>query len=287
MAEDRRIAVAGGELSLAVRIWAPEAAPIQRCIAWPGWLDNAGSFDTLAPHFVATGYEFVAVDPPGCGLSDHLPPSAAYVDLDEALLIIELADALRYDPNAPFILIGHSRGSAVTTACAAAFPDRVCALVTFESAYGLSGTFPMNRGMSATTGNHKLELVLAADRAALARGKRTRVFDSLQAAIAHNHQNKRFVKALQTSENIVRRHVRELPGGRWQFTHDPRLYVQTQPIYADESVCRSILRALRCNTINIRASNFRNRWRGMTRDKTSGEQWSKITVGSFLFDPAC
>ena len=97
-------------------------------------------------------------------------------------MVIELADALHYDPRAPFVLVGHSRGCSVTTACAAGFPDRVCALVTFESAYGLIGTFPMNQGEAATTGNHKLELVLAADRAGLARGKRTRVFESLHPA---------------------------------------------------------------------------------------------------------
>eukprot|EP01043_Picozoa_sp_COSAG02_P015170 COSAG02_NODE_640_length_19049_cov_44.268738_5_plen_286_part_00 len=279
--EERRVGVAGGELSLAVRVWAPKVAPpVQRCIAWPGWLDNAGSFDSLAPHFAAAGYEFVAVDPPGCGLSDHLPPSAAYMDIDEALMVIELADALHYDPCAPFVLVGHSRGCGVATACAAGFPDRVCALVTFESAYGLIGSFPMNQGVAATTGNHKLELVLAADRAGLARGKRTRVFESLQAAIDHNHRNKRFIKAAHTAENIVRRHVHQVPDGGWQLTHDPRLYVQTQPIYSDELVCRSVLRGLRCNTINVRASNFRDRWRKIIRNEASGEQWSKIAVST-------
>jgi pimeloyl-ACP methyl ester carboxylesterase len=202
------------------------------------------------------------------------------MDIEEALMVIELADALHYDPCAPFVLVGHSRGCSVATACAAGFPDRVCALVTFESAYGLIGSFPMNQGVAATTGNHKLELVLAADRAGLARGKRTRVFESLQAAIDHNHRNKRFAKAAHTSENIVRRHVHQVPNGGWQLTHDPRLYVQTQPIYSDELVCRSVLRGLRCNTINVRASNFRDRWRKIIRNEASGEQWSKIAVST-------
>ena len=286
--EDRTVTVAGGELSLAVRIWTPPSAkPVrQRCICWPGWLDNAGSFDTLAPHFVSAGYEVVAADPPGSGLSDHLPASATYMDLNDACLIIELADALGYDQAAPFVLVGHSRGSAVTTAAAAAFPARVCALVTFESAFGLGGNYPMDQGESATKGNHKLDLVLAAEQAAVARGKHTRVFDSLRAAIDHNHQNPRFVKAAHTAENIVRRHVRELPNdGGWQLTHDPRLYGQPQPIFADEHVCRSMLRGLQCNTINVRASNFRERWRGMIRTglaagASASEQWSKISVRS-------
>jgi hypothetical protein len=53
----------------------------RRMLAWPGWLDNAASFDTLAPLLVQRlGLEeLVACDPPGA-LS---PPSCVSIYLDK------------------------------------------------------------------------------------------------------------------------------------------------------------------------------------------------------------
>eukprot|EP01047_Picozoa_sp_COSAG01_P033474 COSAG01_NODE_2465_length_7642_cov_11.032878_10_plen_144_part_00 len=86
----------------------------------------------------------------GCGLSDHLPRSTMYVDLAESRLIVEVADELaaaaagaartgdrsclggdgacRGGWSEPFLLLGHSRGGAIATITAAAFPHRISAL---------------------------------------------------------------------------------------------------------------------------------------------------------------
>jgi pimeloyl-ACP methyl ester carboxylesterase len=42
-----------------------------------GWLDNAGTFDTLIP-LLPKDLRIVAVEMPGHGLSDPFPPDAAY-----------------------------------------------------------------------------------------------------------------------------------------------------------------------------------------------------------------
>ena len=45
-------------------------------VALHGWLDNAGSFDTLAPQLVAEcpRHALLCLDYPGHGRSSHLPP---------------------------------------------------------------------------------------------------------------------------------------------------------------------------------------------------------------------
>ena len=45
-------------------------------LALHGWLDNAGSFDTLAPQLVAAcpRHALLCLDYPGHGRSSHLPP---------------------------------------------------------------------------------------------------------------------------------------------------------------------------------------------------------------------
>lgn len=279
--EDRAVAINDGHLKLALRVWPPSAAALaarQLCVAWPGWLDNAGSFDSIAPLFAAQGYTFLAFDPPGCGQSDHLPASAVYMDLYDAGYIIECVDALGYDAQQPFVLVGHSRGSGVVTACAAAFPSRIAAVVTFESSFGLSGTFPMDWGPTAKKGNHKLQEVLQGEQQTHARGKRTRVFATVADAVSHNQADPRFVKTVATSENIVARHLNELPDGKgWRLTHDPRLYGQWAPIYPDEQVTRQVLSAVQCPMLDIKGDVFTERWRGMIQaDMEDGHQWRHI-----------
>lgn len=102
-------------------------------------MDNAGSFDTLAPHLAAAGIIVVAVDPPGSGKSDHLPAATMYMDSAEARTIIEVADALAASDDAwaePFLLLGHSRGGGIAAVSAAGFADRIRGLVVCESGLG-------------------------------------------------------------------------------------------------------------------------------------------------------
>jgi pimeloyl-ACP methyl ester carboxylesterase len=51
----------------------------KRIFCYSGWLDNTGSYATLAPLFANAGYDVIAMDAPGSGLSAHLPPEAWYV----------------------------------------------------------------------------------------------------------------------------------------------------------------------------------------------------------------
>ena len=68
--EEKTISIPG--FTIAAREWgAADGIPV---LAVHGWLDNASSFQFLAP--LLPQAHIVAVDLPGCGLSSHRAPGA-------------------------------------------------------------------------------------------------------------------------------------------------------------------------------------------------------------------
>ena len=63
---DTRVPVLDGTLTLAIKIWYPSStskdsassAKRRCCLAYPGWLDNVGSFENIAP-LLCEGYDMV------------------------------------------------------------------------------------------------------------------------------------------------------------------------------------------------------------------------------------
>ena len=67
--------------------WTSESFDMARDTQWillHGWLDNAGSFDSLAPLLTSASprHSFLCLDYPGHGLSSHLPPGQMYHPLE-------------------------------------------------------------------------------------------------------------------------------------------------------------------------------------------------------------
>ncbi len=96
-------------------------------LALHGWLDNAASFDALAP--LLDGADVVAVDLAGHGLSYHRSPQSAYNIWDDLPDLLRLADALGW-PR--FHLLGHSRGAIIAALLTATLPERVESLVLLD-----------------------------------------------------------------------------------------------------------------------------------------------------------
>lgn len=120
------------EIGLAARDWAaPGGRPL---IALHGWLDNAASFDLLAPELA--GCRIVAIDSAGHGLSDSRSADARYNLWQEVGDVLEVADALGWER---FGLLGHSRGAAVAALFAGTFPERVDALAMVEGGVPILG----------------------------------------------------------------------------------------------------------------------------------------------------
>ena len=120
------------QLRLAARVWGAPALP--RLLALHGWLDNAASFDRLAP-LLCEHFHIVALDLAGHGRSGHRPPGAWYHYVDYLGDVLQAADALGWER---FGLLGHSLGGAVASVLAAACPQRVERLLLIEGLGPLS-----------------------------------------------------------------------------------------------------------------------------------------------------
>lgn len=114
--------------------WTNESFDKARDTQWivlHGWLDNAGSFDSLAPLLTSASprHSFLCLDYPGHGLSSHLPPGQMYHYL-ECLRYIRLVARSRGCDK--FGLIGHSMGAGMSSMFAAIYPEMVEALVMID-----------------------------------------------------------------------------------------------------------------------------------------------------------
>ena len=111
--------------TLAAKIWGdPSGIP---ALGLHGWLDNANTFDGIAP--LLPQLNLVALDLPGHGRSAHRPPGMHYHYGDYVDDVMAAADEMGWDQ---FLLVGHSMGGGVAVFVAGAFPDRVRNLVLIE-----------------------------------------------------------------------------------------------------------------------------------------------------------
>jgi pimeloyl-ACP methyl ester carboxylesterase len=199
---ERRFQLPG--LELAALEWGePGGLPV---IGLHGWLDNAGSFDLLAP--LLDGWHLVALDAAGHGNSDNRSADASYNIWQEVGDILEVATGLGWDR---FNLLGHSRGAAVATLFAGTFPEKTESLMLIEGGLPFLG--------DAAEAAENLALVLTRTRAL--RGQSGRIFASRDQAIAERVDGFSPVSR-EAAEILARRSLREVPKG-WQWHADRRL----------------------------------------------------------------
>jgi pimeloyl-ACP methyl ester carboxylesterase len=106
-----------GGVTLAAKRWRNGDTPV---IALHGWLDNAASFDRLAP--LLENADVVALDLAGHGHSYHRTLQSAYNIWDDLPDILRAADQLGWQQ---FHLVGHSRGAIISAILTATMPERV------------------------------------------------------------------------------------------------------------------------------------------------------------------
>lgn len=112
-------------LRLSARAWGPKnGLPV---LALHGWLDNAASFDTLAP--LLPELRLVALDLPGHGFSQHRPPGVYYHFVDYIADVVAAADALGWER---FALLGHSLGGGISSFVAGVAPERIIRVAMIE-----------------------------------------------------------------------------------------------------------------------------------------------------------
>lgn len=201
-------------LRLAAKAWGdPGHAPV---LALHGWLDNAGTFDHMAP-WLRNCY-LVALDLPGHGLSDHRPLSAWYHYIDYLDEVVAAVDALGWGK---FSLLGHSLGGVIASAFAAVCPERVQRLMLIE-ALG-----PLTRRAEETLE----QLKRAFFQRAQISSKELRLFPNVEAAITARMQANGLSRPAATA--LVARGLKAMPGG-YSWSSDPRLTLALPMFYSEE-----------------------------------------------------
>lgn len=221
-------------LRLALRLWGPEDG--LPALALHGWLDNAASFDLLAPRL--GGLRIAALDLPGHGQSEHRR-HATYHFVDYVADALATADALGW---ARFALLGHSLGAGVAAMLAGAVPERVLRLIAIE------GLAPLTDAPELAPQRLR-DAVTAELGARAATGKAARVFADAEAA-AELRARSSGLPIAAARVLVPRSLVAEGDGLRWSF--DPRLRLPSRLRLADAHV-HAFLAAIACPTLVIRA----------------------------------
>jgi pimeloyl-ACP methyl ester carboxylesterase len=230
------LATPGGTLA-AVAHGPEDGVPV---LALHGWLDNAASFERLAP-LLPPEVQLVALDMPGHGLSDHHPPGFLYGFVDMVAAVHHAVQALGWER---FGLVGHSLGAAVAATLAGAFPDAVQRLVLLE------GLGPLTTPAEAFP--QRLRDALADE--TRRRDRRPPVYPDVE------HAAQRWAEAARVTIDSARILCArgcvevELPDGTRGVTwrSDPRLRVGSRLRLTEEQVLAS-LSAITCPTLLVRA----------------------------------
>ena len=120
------------ELTLTAKHWAnPNGIPT---LALHGWLDNANTFDRLAP--LLPELNLVALDFAGHGYSDHRASGVHYASLLDIQDVLTVADQLGWNT---FNLIGHSMGASVSSELSGMFPERVESVALIDGILSTGG----------------------------------------------------------------------------------------------------------------------------------------------------
>lgn len=224
-------------IQLAAKTWGrPEDPPL---LALHGWLDNAGSFDALAP--LLEGRYVVALDLAGHGRSAHREPASWYPYVDYLGEIGEVIDFFGWETPE---LLGHSLGATLVSVFAAVFPERLKRLILIE------GLGPLSLDESETP--QQLRRALMA-RSAF-RGGDLRVFPDLDAAVEARQRHGQLSK--EAARCIVERGVkptrRPMEPAACVWSSDPRLMLPT-PVRLSEAQVLAILKGIAVPTLLILA----------------------------------
>lgn len=98
-------------------------------LALHGWLDNASSFDPVAP-FLAQHFYLIAVDLPGHGHSSHLSAGNHYHFVDGLFTTLSIIKSLGLQQ---VHLLGHSMGACFASLVAGVSPAQVLSLAMIEA----------------------------------------------------------------------------------------------------------------------------------------------------------
>ena len=232
MSSAREIEIELPHIRLAARAWGDESLP--PLLALHGWLDNAGTFDKLAP-LICTHFHIVAIDFPGHGRSDWRPAGTWYHYIDYVSDVVAVAAKFGWNR---FNLLGHSLGGTVASVFAACRPQAVDKLLLIEALGPITAPADdslgqLRRGME--------------QRAAFE--EKLRVFASENDAIEIRAKVNGLSREAATA--LINRGLKAVPGG-FSWSSDPRLTLSTPLRYTEDQML-AVLRGIEAKTLLVLA----------------------------------
>lgn len=203
-------------LTLHARQWGdPEGIP---AIGLHGWLDNANTFNRLAPKLPELN--LIALDFAGHGYSDHRAEGVHYHPLYDMQDVLAVANSLNWHQ---FTCIGHSMGAAITCELSAMFPDRIAKAVQIDGFLATGGNTPEDRVEQSRTAIEKI----------LNPHHKARVFESEEAMA--QRVTEATDQSMEAARELVARGYKAVDGGiSWRA--DPRIRYPTPLRHSREQI---------------------------------------------------
>jgi pimeloyl-ACP methyl ester carboxylesterase len=205
-------------------------------MALHGWLDNAASFQRLAPHL--DGLHLLALDLPGHGRSGRAPDGRALYFVDWVPMILQVAEVLRWQR---FSLIGHSMGAGIASLIPAVSPESIERVVLLE------GMGPLST--PAELAPEQLAKAMQSERRLL--GARPRVVPHFDAAVDARMKGSELDR--ESTRLLVERSTENVTEGV-RFTHDPRLKSRSRLRLTEDQVL-AFLSGITCPVLAVGASD--------------------------------
>jgi pimeloyl-ACP methyl ester carboxylesterase len=230
-------------LRVAAKTWGSSESAI-RVMALHGWMDNAGTHDTVAPYLAGAGMYVVAIDFIGHGRSQHVPPETEPYFMNYVLQVIDTAHALGWES---FHLFAHSMGAAVASLVAAVAPSMVRSMVLFDAIGPVSSKVSSAKQLEDAIRDRRMYL-----------NRKPKLYSTVQDAITKLRENNADI-AEHTAKNIVTRGTIQVEGG-FQFCHDPRLLAKSMTVFRESDVL-DYLQRIRCPVLLVWAQGTVDRYK--------------------------
>lgn len=188
-----------------------------RILAIHGWLDNANTFDKIAP-LLSKKHYVVAIDLAGHGLSNHREANGDYYMWDYAIDILNCMDVLKWKTCT---LIAHSLGTGVASIVAGAFPNRIDKLIFID---GLGAPFIAIEDEIVTNFKTAYQQLKMARKTRLYgfSQKNSVTFKSKEDAIQDRINNRISPISYEAASHLIDRGLKTVPGG-YRWSHDPKI----------------------------------------------------------------
>lgn len=222
-------------IEIAVRTWGPEdGIPV---LALHGWLDNAASFERLAP--LLDGCFVVAPDLVGHGRSDHRRHDSGYYLWEHAEDMLAVTDSLGL---AQFHVLAHGMGSGIASLLAA-MTSSIASMIFID---GMGAPFTVSEGsrVEHLARAYRLKRMLQRSQLQHFGEPDASRFDNLETAMQQRRRRLDGELSEEAARVLAQRDLLQLADG-YCWRHDPRL-VLPEPMPLTEREASDLLREIRC-----------------------------------------